>query len=962
MPGKRASPAAIRQFWALVAGGVNPAEASRQIGMSRSWGWRMTKGVLPSKTMAQFEHLERTQPMPKRWEDLSDEGRMMLSFDGGFSLFCGEMLMRASVPWREDAAKRVVEALQDPHRSFIVANEPPGSGKALALDTPLPTPSGWTTMKEVEPGDELLGADGRPCRVIAVSEVFYDHDCYEVRSSDGASVIADAGHLWSVRLDSHRRTKPPYPGKTGPKSSPDRRQLHTTADLVRVRAKRPTIAVAEPLRLPKVRLPIDPYVLGVWLGDGDSRGARFTSADPEIVREVARAGYIVTAQNTPMRFGIAGLGKALRRMDLWGNKHIPPEYLRASHDQRLALLQGLMDTDGHVAKNGQSEFLVTNERLARATLELVRSLGVKASMSEGRATIDGRDCGPKYRVRFWLADAARLSRKAERSRDATRTIDRYLTVTPTGSVPTRCVQVDSAGGLYLAGEGMMVTHNSTLFTMDIPAWLICGGGLEDPIRGRALRIMLGSYGLSVATQYVRRLRNFLESPNPFYDKETHTKADYSVVSTFGRFKPRQNGIPWRETDFIVEQFENIDLSEKESTVFAASRDKGFLGERCELYSWDDLVVSANTRNAEIRESTAEWFADEAETRLEPGGVGMLVGQRLGPDDLYRNRLDVGYVDLNGTKRKKYTHIVYPAHFEDRCDGDHRQQDGEDGCLLDEYRLPWDELEQHRQANPRKYKMLYQQEDVDPAGALIDKTWLTGGVDAEGFTRPGCYDEDRGFLEWPRDTPGLIDYVTVDPAAGGYWGILWWAYQHETRTRWLIKGIRSRAFDGGKLLQFTGHNRELDGLMEEWQKLSVELGHRILCWTIEGNGAFKHLTRYEHFRVWQRKWGVSVVLHKTGINKHDEQRGVTEILPPLYRAGLKRIPRKGEEAFRFAQSFEKELTQYPEGVTWDLVMSDWFGEWNIDRIRMVARFERSDAVDEPVLPPYLARQRKEVAVG
>lgn len=629
MPGKRASEAGKRQFWALVAQGVSPAEAARQIGMSRGWGWRMTKGILPSKTMAQYERLENAQPAPKPYTELSDEAKLMLDFDRGFPIFCGELLMRASVPWRTDAAKRVVEALMDPKRSYIVANEPPGSGK------------------------------------------------------------------------------------------------------------------------------------------------------------------------------------------------------------------------------------------------------------------------------------------------------------------------------------------STLFTMDIPAWLICGGGLADPIRGRALRIMLGSYGMSVATKYVRRLRNFLESPFPYYDKQTHITADFNVVNLYGRFKPRQPGLPWRESDFIVEQFAEIDLSEKESTVQAASREKGFLGERYDFYSWDDLVVSANTRNAEIRESTAEWFADEAETRLEPGGVGMLVGQRLGPGDLYRNRLDVAYVDTDGAKRKKYTHIVYPAHDDKGCDGDHRQHYEGSGCLLDSYRLPFSELEQHRQANPRKYRTLYQQEDVDPAGSLIDGAWLTGGIDHEGFTRPGCYDEDRGFLQWPSDVPNLIDYVTIDPAAGGYWGIEWWAYDHESRMRWLINGIRSRDFDGGKLLQYDDHGK-LTGLMQTWQEQSVQMGHRIQVWVMEGNGAFKHLVNYGHFKVWQRHWRTNFILHRTGINKNDEQQGVTELLPALYRAGLKRIPRGDPEAHRFAKEFEKELTQYPEGVTWDLVMADWFGEWNIERIRLAARLASQDHTDEPPLPPYLARQRIEVA--
>jgi hypothetical protein len=92
-------------------------------------------------------------------------------------------------------------------------------------------------------------------------------------------------------------------------------------------------------------------------------------------------------------------------------------------------------------------------------------------------------------------------------------------------------------------------------------------------------------------------------------------------------------------------------------------------------------------------------------------------------------------------------------------------------LLDEVRLPFSELEAKRQEDPRKYRILYQQQDVDRAGALIDEAWITGGTDREGFVVPGCLDEDRGFLEWPDVDPNeAIDHVCVDPSAGEWWAI------------------------------------------------------------------------------------------------------------------------------------------------------------------------------------------------
>jgi intein/homing endonuclease len=129
---------------------------------------------------------------------------------------------------------------------------------------------------------------------------------------------------------------------------------------------------------------------------------------------IEEAGYVTTERKDPITIGILGLQKQLRVAGLLNNKHIPDAYFRASKEQRLALLQGLIDTDGHVAgeRHGMIEFMSTKLNLAQGVQFLARSLGVKASLSEGRATLNGRDCGPKYRVTFYLEGAARLPRKA----------------------------------------------------------------------------------------------------------------------------------------------------------------------------------------------------------------------------------------------------------------------------------------------------------------------------------------------------------------------------------------------------------------------------------------------------------------------------------------------------------------------------------------------------------------------
>lgn len=349
-------------------------------------------------------------------------------------------------------------------------------GKALSLDTPLPTPYGWTTMGAVQVGDQVFDEHGNPARVIFATGVMGGHPCYEVVFSDGECIVADAEHLWWT-LQRADRSKDFAIGK-----------IVTTAELAAtLRYSNHTgwnhrIPVAGPLDTPDSDLAIEPYVLGVWLGDGSSRSPVITKAlrDEQILNEIRATGLSVTEQasrdrSPTWRLGTTGeqsLLLVLRSLDVIGNKHIPPAYLRASISQRMGLLQGLMDTDGSVSRDGQCEFTTMTEALARDVHELLLSLGVKATVSEGVARLEGRDIGPKWRIGFYMYSDQppfRLERKKERlrpppehtPRSASR---RVVAVKPVASVPVRCIQVDSPSSLYLAGHGMIPTHNTALST------------------------------------------------------------------------------------------------------------------------------------------------------------------------------------------------------------------------------------------------------------------------------------------------------------------------------------------------------------------------------------------------------------------------------------------------------------------------------------------------------------------
>jgi recombination protein RecA len=410
-----------------------------------------------------------------------------------------------------------------PRGRVVEVYGPEGSGKALALDTPIPTPKGWTTMGELSPGQEVFSSDGSTTRVTFATPVMTGHECFRVRFSDGAEIVADADHLWMTTT---------LWGRTE-RWSPAVVTTREIAASVRARdghALNHAIQTCEPLEYPAQELPVAPYTLGAWLGDGSKEDARITSTDPEILDEIRRDGYQVRCSNpqqhdraptyrisrpqeqlvcllagprcsssgsviarglcrnhyeSERRSGQIGewpvhkamsLPAQLRELRVLGDKHIPERYLHGSVAQRLALLQGLMDTDGTVSAMGagvgrgsgaaRCEFSVVSSRLASDVHELLLGLGIKVTLHEGPAVLKGRVVGTRYRLGFQTdLPVFRLPRKAARltSLRTRRAALRYIAaVEPVPSVPVRCIQVDHPSHTYLAGRECVPTHNTTV--------------------------------------------------------------------------------------------------------------------------------------------------------------------------------------------------------------------------------------------------------------------------------------------------------------------------------------------------------------------------------------------------------------------------------------------------------------------------------------------------------------------
>jgi hypothetical protein len=321
----------------------------------------------------------------------------------------------------------------------------PGAGKALGVHTLIPTPHGWTTMGKLRPGDRVFDQNGRPVPIVAVSEVMTGRPCLELMTNGQAAIIADASHQWVTTMAPAAACTPgpgPAPGE------PDTR-IRTTQQVMETLSgpgggPAHSIAAAGPLQLPDADLLIPPYLLGAWLAD--PADASIPAATPAIRAAATRAGY-QPGRPDPL------LCIQLRILGVLGHPHIPGRYLRSSPAQRRALLDGLLHASRTAPRHGATGY----PRLARDVRELACTLGYAAVLLRPPP---GEPPGRDTWTVLIPAPASQPGRAGAAGPGPAPW--QVISVRPVPSRPVRCIQVGSAAGLFLAGESLVPTHNSTL--------------------------------------------------------------------------------------------------------------------------------------------------------------------------------------------------------------------------------------------------------------------------------------------------------------------------------------------------------------------------------------------------------------------------------------------------------------------------------------------------------------------
>ena len=353
-------------------------------------------------------------------------------------------------------------------------------GKEQPISEPILTEKGFRPIGSVKTGDQIYTMDGILTKVIAVYPQG-KKDVYRLTFNDGSWTRAGIDHLWKVITPNNRftkiynnkgkRGKDKYPNKNYKKFS-----VLTTKQIIHHWGMTPKpynkveIPTVKPIKFPEKKLSIDPYILGLLLGDGGmtTNSITFSTDDQEMIEAI---GNYRKRANSKYDYQLHGIVGALRKLNLLGTtsdtKFIPDEYLWNSVENRIAILQGLLDTDGCFNKNGIIEYVTVSPKLAKAVKFLVQSLGGQVVTTEKYPTYiyKGKKKQGKRAYRLTIKiklNPFRLKRKKilfDNYKYHTTKNKILVSIKKENPEESVCIQVAHPSHLYITRD-FIVTHNT----------------------------------------------------------------------------------------------------------------------------------------------------------------------------------------------------------------------------------------------------------------------------------------------------------------------------------------------------------------------------------------------------------------------------------------------------------------------------------------------------------------------
>lgn len=596
----------------------------------------------------------------------------------------------------KDFHNLIVQKLEDiafgrNKKQHLLINIPPRFGKALSNHTLILTRNGWKKHGDLIVGDEVLSPTGQFVKVLAVSQE-YDMD-RKVVFSDGDEIICHHNHEWVIETNSRQiiketdwlKNKNLYNGIQGKRGSKAKYKLPTIEYIIGENKK----------------LPVAPYALGAWIGDGTRTVPCITISkqDEVIAQEIQKLGYPISNIYVHHKYGtyryyFKNLMNSLRSIDLCFNdktkiKHIPDVYLTSSINQRLELLAGLLDTDGYLDNKGRYHFSTISERLRDDFIALLSTFGWRASVSRVKACTSSSGIVGRHDLYYigFNPDCiipCRLKRKQNKQTKKTNRIA-FHSIENGYFGKGKCIQVE--GGVYLAGKRLKPTHNSLILKY-FCAWSFFLNPRSNGI--------YTSYSDDLVNDFSKEIRNIVISPafkamsNVELDK-SKTASDYWGTTAGGGFRAAPLG--------------------GALTGYGAGVSTDEFG--CGILIDDPLKASSVKSNAELQ-ACIDYYTNTLKSRLnnQTKTPIIMIMQRLSVDDLS------GYVLEN--EAEDWDHIKLPALNE------------ETGEALWAEKFPADALLKLKETVPFVYYGQYQQEPIVLGGSVIKSKWFNYHAGASNY--------------------------------------------------------------------------------------------------------------------------------------------------------------------------------------------------------------------------------------
>jgi predicted phage terminase large subunit-like protein len=411
--------------------------------------------------------------------------------------------------WHLECICEHLEAVQRGEILNAIFMVPPRHSKLIASTVPVLTPTGWTTHGELKEGDELYHPSGK---IIKVIKKHPDNVAnIQITFSNGEKIKCNEDHLWQV-FDRNRH-------KVVTETTKSLYEIWQRSNKNRCQLLLPNI---KSLENKESDLPLHPYFLGLWLGDGTKNKPCITHSveDFESIKKLESLDFKVTSVQThkdtgvlTTYFGYQGINQKLKELSLWKNKHVPSSYIQSSIEQRCELIAGLIDSDGHVDQNGRVRIVNTNKRIIEGAYEILLSLGQRPYIEERDPVDSSTRWGIKGKLQVYslgFQPTIEFPTAIPRKEITRLVVQRKIGITEIKYLKEaeteigNCITVNAEDGMYLCSKSLLPTHNSSIINIAFPIW----SWLQNP----ETKFITAAHGESLAVRDSVKSRQLIESP------------------------------------------------------------------------------------------------------------------------------------------------------------------------------------------------------------------------------------------------------------------------------------------------------------------------------------------------------------------------------------------------------------------------------------------------------------------